>query len=69
MKLSIQQKNILKKIENNPVKLNNLYNFYSYSSNLFAGLKSLEKKRFIKQENSLISITQSGKLYIQKYLL
>ena len=69
MKLSIQQKNILKKIENNPVDLNELYNFYTYSSNLFAGLKSLEKKSFIKQENGLITITQSGKIYIQKYLL
>lgn len=69
MKLSNQQKNILKKIENNPVKLNDLYSFYTYSSNLFAGLKSLENKKLVKKEKDNIIITESGKKYIRLYIL
>lgn len=69
MMLSNQQKKILKKIEFNSVNLKDLYPYYSYSSNLFAGLKSLEKKGFIKRENNIISITSKGKSYIKYYLI
>ena len=69
MNLSNQQKKILKKIEFNSVNLKDLYPFYSYTSNLFAGLKSLEKRGFIKKEKDIISITPKGKSYIKYYLI
>ena len=47
MKLSNQQKNILLKIENNPVKLSDLYPFYTYSSNLWKQKDLLNVKMII----------------------